>query len=230
MHLLALATFRFDSGDHVTAIAAATVDPERIRDIYRRRVLPFALQAFGQEVLHSSAVETDRGIVAFCAHSETGKSTLAYGLHRRGYTLWADDAVVFRASSRVILATSLPFRVRLRPASWSYFARDGHLVEPGAEVERSGSRQRPLAAVFALERSGDSDGAPVEVQRLPAGEALPAVLAHALSLVVDDPPRKRLLVEQYLALVAGVPVFRLRFPADLDRLVQTLDQVEKTIA
>jgi hypothetical protein len=37
-------------------------------------------------------------------------------------------------------------------------------------------------------------------------------------------------VDQYLALVAGVPVFRLRFPPGLERLGDILDQVERTIA
>src|SRR5829696_203522 len=47
------------------------------------------------ETLHASAVVAPAGVVAFCARSATGKSTLAASLHRRGYDLWADDAVVW---------------------------------------------------------------------------------------------------------------------------------------
>jgi hypothetical protein len=229
LHLPGLATFRFTDSDEVTAIAAGTVEPERIQDAYRRTVLPLALQVFGLEVLHASAVVSGRGVAAFCAHPETGKSTVAYGLGRRGYPLWADDAVVFRALAGQVQAIPLPFRIRLRPLSRSYFAGQGESEEPET-VGQSGRHPVPLAAVFVLERVHDGGEAPVEVHRLSAGGALPAVLTHAHSFSEDDPARKRRLVDQYLALVAGVPVFQLRFPPGLERLGDILDQVERTIA
>jgi hypothetical protein len=83
--------------------------------------------------------------------------------------------------------------------------------------------------VFVLARVPDP-GSPVnEVRRLSAGNALVAVLDHAQSFSEEDPVRKRRLVDQYLALVAGVPIFRLRFSAGLERLEHILDQVEGAV-
>jgi hypothetical protein len=230
MHVPGLATFRFAGPDRVTAIAAPPVDAERLQEGYRRTVLPLVLQAFGVEVLHASAVEAPRGVVAFCAHSETGKSTVAYGLDRRGYPLWADDAVAFQGTAGRVETIPLPFRVRLRPPSQAYFARQGRLAGTEGLRDRPARRPVPLAAVCALERVEEANGAGVHVERLSAGSALPAVLAHAQSFRLPDSTRHRRLVLQYLALVAGVPVFRVRFAADLARLTGVLDRLERTIA
>ncbi len=229
LHVPDLATFRFTSPDEVTAIVAGGAADGRILDAYWRTVLPLALQSFGCEVLHASAVVGRRGVAAFCALPETGKSTIAYGLTRRGYAPWADDAVVFRESEGRLHAIPLSFRLRLRPPSASYFARHG---EPAASevARRSGGRRRRLSHVFVLERSPRAAGATVEVHRLAPGAALSAVLTHAHSFSEDDPARKRRLVEQYLALVAGVPVFRVRFPDDLERLGDLLDRLEGALA
>jgi hypothetical protein len=167
--------------------------------------------------------------VAFCAGPETGKSTLAYGLGHRGYALWADDALVFHAATGLVEAVPLPFRMRLRPPSRAYFAQRARGPEDGRPA-RPRRRPRPLAAVFVLERAPCRPGISVGVCRLSAPLALPAVLAHAHSFSEEDPTRKRRLVDQYLALVAAVPVFRLRFVPDLERLDHVLDQVEKALA
>src|ERR671935_59558 len=64
----------------------------------------------GREVLHASAVITARGVVAFCAVSTTGKSTIAYQFSRRGYGIWADDALAFDGADRGVTALWLPFQ------------------------------------------------------------------------------------------------------------------------
>src|SRR5919106_4162914 len=73
LHLPGIATFNFDPSG-VEAVAGEEVATEKIRDAHRRLVLPLALQALGQEVLHASAVAFDSGAVAFCAESGIGKS------------------------------------------------------------------------------------------------------------------------------------------------------------
>src|ERR687885_2742131 len=97
MRMPGVGTFEFRTGsDVVGAFPEGDADDDLVRDAFRRAVLPMALQVLGREVLHASAVLGPRGVVALCAVSETGKSTVAYGLSRRpGYELWADDAVAF---------------------------------------------------------------------------------------------------------------------------------------
>ena len=117
-----VASFRFtvDSGE-VRVYARSSAHPERVRDVYRRIVLPMALQALGWEILHASAVLVGEQVTALCGDPQTGKSTSAYGLSRRGYQLWADDAVALQLSGDGAQATPLPFRLRLRPAVASFF-------------------------------------------------------------------------------------------------------------
>src|SRR5438105_5056392 len=92
MHLPGLARYYFTfEAKEVFAIAEQTAQTDLVLDAYHRSILPLALQVFGMEVLHASAILTPSGVIAFGAISGTGKSTLAIGLSRRGYSLWADD-------------------------------------------------------------------------------------------------------------------------------------------
>ena len=92
-------SFRFRPlADEVLAVAQSSLQTDFIHDTYRRQALPMILQVRGHEVLHASAVAMPQGVVALCGESGVGKSTLAYGLHRRGYRLCADDAIGFQTS------------------------------------------------------------------------------------------------------------------------------------
>jgi hypothetical protein len=138
MEVPGVAVFRFDRERRaVTAIARPGVEPDLLLDNYHRAALPMALQFFGLEVLHASAVRTANGVVAFCATSETGKSTTVAGLSRRGHALWADDAIPFEIDDSPIgvRAMSVPFRLRLdaAPAEFFRYTDDSfRWPEPGA--------------------------------------------------------------------------------------------------
>src|SRR5690606_39442961 len=45
-------------------------------DAYYRSVVPLALQVYGLESMHGTAVETRAGAVALCGHSHAGTTTL----------------------------------------------------------------------------------------------------------------------------------------------------------
>lgn len=226
MRLPRVGSFRFRLGrDQIEVFPENGAHPERIRDAYRRVVHPMALHAFGQEVLHASAVRGPRGVVALCAHSQTGKSTLAYGLSRRpGYVLWADDAVLFHADRAGAFALPLTFRPRLRPASAEYFGAlpQRQLMTP---LEPS-----PLAALFVLERTESPEAPEVEIEATPAGESLLAVIPHAYCLALAEPERKRQMVESYLELVRSVPVGRIRVRTGFEHLPNVLDAIEQAVA
>ena len=234
MHVPGVGSFRFTSrADEVTAIAQPAALTDVIVDVYRRSVLPMALQALGQEVLHASAVLTPAGVVALCAESGTGKSTTAFGLGLRGHALWADDAVAFEVAERSILALPLPFEMRLLAEAASFF--DHHRVAAvpasGREIaERPRSGPAPLAALCVLKRTpGGPEGRGLEVVRRSAVGAFLAVLPHAYCFSLHDLDRKRRMMEQYLDLTARVPVFEVRFQAGLDALEAVLDGIEREV-
>jgi hypothetical protein len=233
IRLPGVATFLFADRGDATALVEPGWPPAHIDDVYWRDVLPVALQALGTEVLHASAVRFPRGVVAFCGRSGTGKSTLAFGLARRGYPLWADDAVAFEVAARAARSMPLPFQPRLRPASAAFFglSRD---EAPSAAASRPitdpAVDAAPLAALWVVRR-GAPVGAEVfpRIRRLRAAEAFTAVLAHAFCFDFEDERHKRQMLRRYLDLTACVPVFRIALPEGLSRLPVVLDHSVATV-
>jgi hypothetical protein len=233
LHLPGIASYHLPEGHGaVTAFPASGASDETVRDSYRRIVVPISFQAQGGEVVHASAVRFDGGVVAFCADSQGGKSTTAYGMSRRGHDLWADDAVALDFSGSAIQAVPLPFVVRLRPPSAQLFfgvERTADHRPEAATALAPPSEPAPLVAVFFLSRHLDTDSAPV-VRPVPATNAFERVLRQAGCFTLQDPERKKLMIEQYLELSAVVPFYELGIPADLSRLEEVLDCVETALA
>lgn len=223
MVLPRVGSFWFSNGSEtVEAYPDESVADEVVADSFRRIVLPMALQARGREVLHASGVLGPHGVVALCAVSETGKTTLAVGLAERGFGLWADDAVAFELREDAVRALPLPFTIRLRPASAEFFGRDG-----SAEPELG--EEAPLAAICVVERLPDGGPMAVEIEPLDSVEAFPAILTHAYSFSLADDCRKEQMVREYLELVTRVPVLRIRLREGLEGLPQILDAIEQAV-
>lgn len=225
LHMPALATFRLGRSPRVTALPAPGVSRAAVEDAYQRTVIPASLQLLGFEVLHSSAIVMPRGVVALCAVSGTGKSTIAYGLSRRGHRLWADDTVALELAGPSVWALPLPFRVRLEASAAALFGHDAATTGAGATV--LGTERVPLLALCVLTRVAGSDV--VRSARLAPAQAFVAVLAHAHAFALDEEKRKRRLVRHYLDLTRRIPVFDLHFHGDLGTLPVLLDHIEDLI-
>jgi hypothetical protein len=231
MHFPGLGSYGFSSrSDEVIAFGQPSARLDWLRDTFYRSVSPMALQVFGKEVLHASAIATACGTIAFCAISECGKSTIAYGLSRRGHPLWADDAVVFEISDRGVWAHPMPFEIRLRPPSAQYFgfSRTGADNTTSSDfVSQVNVKPRPLAAVCLLERGDRLE--PTRIHRILPIHAFPAALSHAYCFSLQDMERKRRMMHAYLALVREVPVFTIRFSTGLEALPELLESIEQEI-
>jgi hypothetical protein len=219
-------------GEVLTALPEKSVDSEAVLDSYYGAALPVIVQATrGLEVLHASAVRVpSRGhVAAFCGISESGKSTVGYGLAARGHRHWADDAVAFRTEAgQSVTAVGLPFTVKLREASAAHFGASPAVTEVIEDFAWSSS---PLGAVFVLETSnGDQSGDAVVVERLRSSDALHALLPNAYRFRPQTDERRRETMRSYLELVASVPVFGARYPRGLDRLPDLLDKLEERIS
>src|SRR5262249_41811393 len=165
VRLPGVAVFEFErEGGHVTASPEGPPRRELIEDAFYRCVLPMALQARGCEVLHASAVQVFGGTVGFCGLARAGKSTLAVGLSRRGYPLWANDALVLEVSRKSVQALPVPFSVRLRRDSLAFFERPS---EPEHWIEQYHREALPVVALCVLSRTREKYGASlVDVRRL----------------------------------------------------------------
>ena len=235
MHVPGIASFRFGSrGEEAVVVPEPGTPPMPlavIEDTYQRAVLPMALQAHGEEVIHASAVIMEDGVVAFCGRSQTGKSTVAYGLHRRGYRVWADDTLVFDTSAEIVHVIPYPHRLRIRAEAADYF--DLHQLRRNdtsswTALEQAQDDPAPLACIFLLEREAQAS-TQVETARLTPAEALAEVIEHAYWFRLDDDERRRRMIGKYLALATQVPVFRIRFRAALDQLPEMLDKAESVV-
>jgi hypothetical protein len=222
IHFPDVADFRVRRGDD--EIVAETSAPSAlVHDLFRTAVIPLALQACGYEALHASAVCVDTGVAAFCGFSGSGKSTVAYGLGRRGYALWGDDAVVFAAGEGNVRCFPIPFTLSLRAASREFFDVRT-LPLPVVEDQR---QPASLAAVVALERSLDEAHV---VERVSLSDAVRLLLPHAYRFTLTDTTRTRQAVETYLDLAASVPVIRARYEPGFSELPALLDAIESVLA
>lgn len=222
-----VATYRFRRHTRtVEALPADGANPDAVSDLYRRHILPVVMQAHGWEALHASAVATDKGVLAFCGECGSGKSTIAYALSRRGYSLYADDVLVIEPGHGRIDALSIPFRPRLRPASARFLGTDAVQLRAGEPRFHMGPR--PLAALFLLE-SAEHDRHVPEIRRLPSLEALRLILWHARRFDPTDLAGHKRYLQNYLELAAVVPVFSVRFARGFERLDPLLDGLLRAV-
>jgi hypothetical protein len=223
-----LASFFYERGaGHVRAMPHRPLSPGFILDTYHHCVLPLMLPALGTEVLHASAVVGTGGVAAFCGVSGTGKSTIAVALARRGYAIWADDAVAVDTAEPGPTAIPLPFTVRLRSDSARFLAAAGERGT-SATAAPAATEPAPLAVLCMLRRTPDAT-AIVAVERLDAAAACRATLAHAYCFSVNDPAQKRRTISNYLTMTGRVPAYEIRFRPGLEHLPAVLDAIEAIV-
>ena len=218
-----IGTFRFrPDTSTIEVFPAPGAAPEKIRDLYRRHILPLVMQANGCEAIHASAVMAGHSVVAFCGPGGAGKSTIAYALSRRGFPQYADDVLVMLAAPGHVEALSIPFLPRLRVPTARFFGK--RLVRHLASELDSHSPRDPLAAIFVLDRIDDGPSR-AELRRCSNAEALTALLPHAQKFDALNPSSRNRLLRNYLEVAAVVPVLTVRYSAAFDQFDDLLDRL-----
>jgi hypothetical protein len=192
---------------------------ESARAEFDRMLRPIVLQALGWQALHAGAALTSEGALLFCGRSGAGKSTTAYALGQMGWTQLADDQVVWQLHDGRPKVQALPFKPRLRPLS---HARLGDKTSPRSPWPTS-QGLIPMAAIYLLEQR--TDGAPVSISRVAPAQAFSALLPHAHCFDLSDVDATRVFTDDYLTLASEVPVFKVRYAPDLDRLPELLHTI-----
>lgn len=218
-----LASFRFGQGPGpVQGFVGDQISEKHVLDRYHRVVLPLVCQAFGNEVLHASAVLTSTGVVAFCGPSGAGKSTLAYALGQRGHPVAADDSVVLTVAGSSIDVLALPFALRLLAPSRNQLGVDDEsssLLRAEDDVADS-----PLRAICMIEPSHTPDR-DLSVDQIAGAEAFRALLAHALCFSIKDVTRTAEMLRNYLNVAAQVPVYHVRIRREFESLERVAGQL-----
>ena len=181
-------------------------------DTFFRAIQPIVLQALGQQAVHAGASIGPGGVVAFCGSKCSGKSTLAFAMRQAGWQQFADDVLLLRFEKFRVSACPLPFTPRLRPDSRGYFVGLPRLVAP-REPELT---DVPLAAIFLLRHEVGLNSPRISL--MPAARALSELLAHAHFFDTQDRRHMQQLYENYLELIAHVPVFALEYRPDFQAL------------
>jgi hypothetical protein len=221
--------FRLGSGD-VTAYPEPRAEHRSILDAYYTDALPIAVHVvLGAEAVHASANVVSEGIVAFCGMSHAGKTTLAYGLSRRGHPIWADDIVAFESSrGEEPVSIRLPFEVGLRTPSAAFFDAQPDGASGDHRIFEEWERV-PLAAVFVLEPAGRPPRKGHLIRRHPPREAFLAVLEHSFLFRPQTLGEKRRMMGNYLEMIAHAPVFGLHLERGFETLPAALDEIEETV-
>jgi hypothetical protein len=210
MHWHGLATFAFGREGPVVASPVREGLSTQIQDIFVRGVRPVVMLARGFEGLHASAVLERRGVVALCANSGTGKSTLALAVASLGAGHFADDALVYRVEQERAVCVKLPFPIRVD---------DDTVHRPDvAASDTMEPESAPLHRVYHLVRDGSAPARTPRFHQLPPPRAFEVLLSHAHPFDMSDGVRRREFIEQLLILARTVGVWECRFAPALDAL------------
>ena len=209
-----LAVFRFGDDGPVAATPTGDRPDDEIRDIFLRGVVPVVMLARGCEALHASAVALGPdGVVALCAASGTGKSTLALAMAGLGACHFADDTVVYQVIHHHPVALSLPFPVRVDAAARGAAPE----ASSGAPGPRFGSAL-PISRVYQLTRDASLDPLAPHFAAVPGPRRFEVLLAHSHPFEMGSEARRRAFHTHVLAVARHTDVWNCRFAPALDAL------------
>jgi hypothetical protein len=194
------------------------------------KVLPTVGVLRGYETLHAGVVDSCEGVVALAGPSGTGKSTLIVELLRRGWPLFADDALTLGEEDGTVLAhpgtphmnldLELPGGVDPHEIGSTLHMLAG---ERWMTAHASVSQTRPVRLVCLLERR---PGLALESRALPSN---PLLLAPYMLGLASDAERERRRFCLYADLMESAALVRLTAGAE-HTPCQIADELERTLA
>ncbi len=194
------------------------------------KVLPNISVMRGYEALHAGVVDSPEGVVAIAGPSGSGKSTLAIELLRRGWPLFADDALVLDRAGGAVrahpgtphmnLSKSLPDAIDPRTLG----AMLGILAgERWLAAHTTTKRHRPVRMVCLLKRG---PSLALETHTLPSN---PLTLAPYMLGLSSDAERQRSRFCLYADLMESATLVRLTAGFE-HRPRQVADLLEQELA
>jgi hypothetical protein len=225
------------------------IDVRTVKALFCGMILKSIALWRGKFALHAGAVEISGGkAIAVAGQKGAGKSTLLAGLYAAGARLVAEDMAVLssqgsgwqvHSGARILklvpqtaAALGLGGDGMLEAGEWhsehaataALLRNQKVLLDTTARDNAAGPESFPLAAIYLLgSRSGDT----LVLERLGKPQAV-ALLARELSAVPEMlEPRedKKAAVQNVLALVQDVPIYRLRLPNDLSHVQEVARQL-----
>ena len=187
-------------------------------------MLPRALDLFGKNPLHATAVATNTGVLAFFGKTGTGKSTIAAALGRFGASLISDDCLVLHRDAEAIVATPSYAGLRLYddvrealfPDASSKQVAHYSTKQRLATVIPLAREPQPLRAMFALERVPELER-PV-IEPLGPADAIMTLTSSAFRLGIERKHQHPRQLSFFADVARRVPIRRCMFGDDLSNV------------
>jgi hypothetical protein len=210
----ALADFLIDdAGRGVRVVRKADTSDDTLRHVLLDLILPLLMTHRGDLVLHASGAVTGSGALLFIARSGAGKSTIAAALGARGARVVADDAIAVRRDGNGLVAIGAYSGLRLWPDAPSTGAK--RRIGPGDSSIPFAPMPVRVAGIYILEPSSSQA---IRMDPLSSREAVMALVANSYVLDCCDRDGLQRQLDHAVACVHAVPLRRLAFPHDPDRL------------
>lgn len=103
VHIKDIGRMLVENGQRITFEPLPSAEAVNVRLVLSNLGLSAILHQRGALALHASAIATPDGAVLFCGARQAGKSTLAAGLHQRGWPLVCDDKAALRLDEGQLL-------------------------------------------------------------------------------------------------------------------------------
>jgi hypothetical protein len=224
-----IATFAVCFDTHTIAVieSAQETTADCITHLIYDHLAPRILAHGGHLVLHGAAVEIGGALAVFVGDTGAGKSTLSASLHRAGYRLLGDDAVVVTCEDGRFFGEPVYPSLRLYPDAVAALLGEATSVAPMAyysDKQRvtlatapgEPAQRVPLSTVFFL--AGDLGAECPAAQKVPPADACIGLVNQSFLL---DPADARIAatgLRDISALVGKVGAFSVRYPHDYSRL------------
>ncbi len=200
-----------DEGTRVRVAGGPDTPDDTLRHLLLDLILPLVMTNRGELVLHASGVLLARGAVLFIARSGSGKSTIAAALGAGGARVVADDAIALRESGEGLLAIGAYSGLRL----WSSGQSGKRRISPGDSSMPFADTPVRVAVIYVLDPSPSES---IRIDPLPSREAVMALVANSYVLDCGDRDRLERHLDRAIGCARAVPLRRLAFPHDGDRL------------
>lgn len=229
-----IARFVIDFAKQTLRLVEAHPDADQatIDHLLDDHVAPRIIAADGTLVLHGSATLIGSHIAVFLGLTGSGKSTLAASLHREGYTLLGDDAVVIEDHAGTIMGEAVYPSLRLYgesmeqvleadlpTAAMAFYSDKRHVSLAGHGG--TGTGRYPLGGIFVL-AEGEAG---VALDRYAPAEGCMALLENSFALDPADGAMAARRMGMAARVAAAVPCYELAYPYDFSLLGEVRSRV-----
>jgi hypothetical protein len=226
-----VADVSIDFNDKIVRVCPAAYSSQQsVLHLLGDQVLPRILAHEGELVLHAAGARTESGMVLFAGASGSGKSSLAASLHKGGYRLVGDDAIVISETGGKITGRAIYRSLRLFPDSIDALIPRSARLSPVASYTTKqnvafaddcpSNETTPIRAAFLL---GPTRGDAILIEPMNASDACMAIVEHSFWMDPADLDRTKKRMLQASVMARQIPMFRLTYPRSYSRLPAVQD-------